>query len=211
MRRNKAPLKGNGNAINQIRTNENALDTAAGRWNCVSSPSASRTTTRPRHAGHGRQRPAAHAHLAQTPNDGAHAFNSQIISDYILGDVLSGVPASVGPLPNNCSASYEVPFKFAGQNFRGGNALVRAPTHWRAIDANPFDAREVCARSQLSLNTCNGCHFGDSGTSVLPTSNGNNNPRPAATWASSTSARRRPCRRSCRSSSRAVARASCSA
>jgi len=166
--RNKAPGKGNGSAINQIRTNENALDPTFGRWELreftLSIEDYEAPPGTPDLAADG---PLRMHTVAQTPNDGAHTFNSQIISDYILGDVLAGVPLSVGPLPANCSAAYEVPFKFQGQNFRGGNALVRQPTHWRAIDADASNAREVCARFQFSSNTCNGCHFSDSGTTRL--------------------------------------------
>lgn len=176
---NKAPTKGNKNAINQIRTNENTLDTVNGFWelreftlsteNYLSPPGTLDTPV---------NGPLRMHTVAQTPNDGAFPFNSLPISNYILSDVLSGVPSSVGPLPNNCSATYSVPFKFGGQDFRGGSALVRPPTHWRAINANGSDPFQVCARFQFSSNTCNGCHFGDSGTSVLPTSNNNNNPPP---------------------------------
>ncbi|XXF78836.1 hypothetical protein P2318_03480 [Myxococcaceae bacterium GXIMD 01537] len=168
----KAPGKGNKNAINQIRTNENALD-PAGIWELreftlsIEDPVAETDTPA--------SGPLRNHTVAQTPNDGAYAFNSAPINQYILNDVLSGVTTPVGPLPTNCSASYTVPFSFNGLPFRGGNALVRPPTHWRATGASASAADEVCARFQFSSNTCNGCHFGDSGTTSL---NPANNPPP---------------------------------
>ena len=53
-----------------------------------------------------------------------------------------------------------------GVPFRGGNAFTLPPTHWEA-DVDPSDNREACARHQFSLNTCNGCHFGDTSTFFL--------------------------------------------
>ena len=45
-------------------------------------------------------------------------------------------------------------------------ALTLPPTHWEA-SVDPTDNREACARHQFSLNTCNGCHFGETDTFFL--------------------------------------------
>lgn len=157
-----APAKGNQNALNQIRTNEIAL---AAPWELreftlgIENPFLDTNTPA--------DGPLRAHTVAMTPDDGAFSPTPHPVTDaFVLGDVLAGVPASVPTLPDDCSASYSVPGQFAGAPFRGGNALTLPPTHWEAA-VDPADNREACARHQFSLNTCNGCHFGDTATPFL--------------------------------------------
>jgi hypothetical protein len=157
-----APAKGNQNALNQIRTNEFALGAP---WELreftLSIENAFLGTDIP---AFGELR--THT-VAMTPDDTAFSPTPQPVTDaFVLGDVLSGVPALVPVLPDDCTASYSVPGHFSGLPFRGGNSLTAPPTHWQAA-VNSADNREACARHQFSLNTCNGCHFGDTATPFL--------------------------------------------
>lgn len=157
-----APAKGNGNALNQIRTNEIAL---ASPWELrefvLGDEDPVLDVTTPANG------PLQPHTVAMTPDDGAFAPSPHPTTDaFVLNDVLDGVPAALPTLPGNCSASYTVPGQLAGAPFRGGNAFTLPPTHWEA-NVDPTDNREACARHQFSLNTCNGCHFGDTSTSFL--------------------------------------------
>jgi len=158
-----APAKGNQNAINQIRTNELAL--VGNRWELreftLTDENPVAGTDLP---SNGELR--AHT-VAQTPNDGAFsaAGADPTVNAFVLGPVTAGLELPVS-LPGHCSASYTVPFFFSGNPFRGGNALVAPPDFWLA-NSVPSTAQGVCARHQLSLNTCNGCHHGDTGTNGL--------------------------------------------
>lgn len=159
-----APSKGNQSAINQVRTNENALDPGF-QWEfreftlSIEDPVADTNTP-----ANGPLRPHT---VAMTPDDGPfHPSPNATIDAFVLSDVLAGVPASVPTLPDDCRASYTVPGQFLGEPFRGANSLTAGgagPTHWNA-NVNPSDNREACARHQFSFNTCNGCHFSDTST-----------------------------------------------
>ncbi len=160
-----APSKGNQNAINQIRTNEIAL---AQRWELreftLSNEAPSLGTDTP---ASGLLRPHT---VAQTPNDSPpFSFTGNpTINAFVLGPVRSGVSLPVtlpgGATPARCSSNYTVPFSFLGAPFRGGNAMVDFSTAWTAFGANSTSPQDVCARHAFSLNTCNGCHAGDTGT-----------------------------------------------
>jgi hypothetical protein len=157
-----APAKGNGNALNQIRTNEIAL---ASPWELrefvLGDEDPVLDVTTP---ANGALQPHT---VAMTPDDGVFTPSPHPTTDaFVLDDVLDSVPALVPTLPDDCSASYAVPGQLAGAPFRGGNAFTLPPTHWEA-DVDPTDNREACARHQFSLNTCNGCHFGDTDTFFL--------------------------------------------
>jgi hypothetical protein len=160
VRHGAAPTKGNENALNQIRTNEIAL---AFPWELrefrLAIEDAVLDVDTP---ANGLLRPHT---VAMTPDDGAFSppATHPTTDAFVLGDVLAGVPASVPTLPDACSASYSVPGQFAGAPFRGANSFEDPPTHWQA-SVNPADNRELCARHQFSLNTCNGCHTGDTAT-----------------------------------------------
>ena len=157
-----APLKGNQNAINQIRTNEIPLGS---QWELREfrltdeNPAAGTDTP-----SDGELR--THT-VAQTPDDGAHsaAGADPAVNNFVLGPVTAGLELPV-VLPNHCSSSYTVPFSFAGGPFRGGNALVTPPDFWRA-NSVPATPEGICARHVFSLFTCHGCHRSDSGTNGL--------------------------------------------
>jgi hypothetical protein len=158
----KAPTKGNQNAIDQIRTNEIAL---GGQWEL-------REFTLTNEQPAANIDPPASGELrthtvAQTPDDalfspvGANAT----INNFVNGPVTAGLKLPV-VLPNQCDSSYTVPFSFGGVAMRGGHALVAPPDFWLA-NAAPATPNGICARHQLSLNTCQGCHHNDSGTNGL--------------------------------------------
>jgi hypothetical protein len=154
-----APSKGNQNALNQIRTNEIGL---ASPWELreftlgIEDPILDTNTPA--------DGPLRAHTVAMTPDDGAFSPTPHPVVDaFVLGDVLDGVP---DPLLGGCSATYTVPGQFSGGPFRGGNAFTTPPTHWEAaVDSS--EERETCARHAFSLNTCNGCHFGDTDTAFL--------------------------------------------
>jgi hypothetical protein len=156
-----APTKGNQSALNQLRTNEVALS-STGLWELreftLSDENPAAGTSTP---SNGLLRKHT---VAQTPDDTAYpASGSAAVSNYVLSVVKPSVPSPVGPLPANCSSSYTVPYAFLGSPFRGGNSLV-PPTTWRATGASASNPADVCARKEFSVNTCNGCHFGDTQT-----------------------------------------------
>ncbi len=165
---NAAPTKGNRNAINQIRTNENALNSI---WELREFT----LTTEPSNAPvNGLLR--THT-VAQTPNDSMYAsIGDPTIDAFVMGPVRASTSPTTGPLPNNCSSNYTVPYNIFNWNvgavrpFLAGNSLI-PPTHWRAASANGADPRDVCARAQFSLNTCNGCHGADTSTLGAPAGN----------------------------------------
>ncbi|WP_242589020.1 hypothetical protein [Corallococcus macrosporus] len=167
---NKAPSKGNGSALNQLRTNEIALAPPGGKWElrefqlADEDPDAGTTTS-----SNGLLRPHT---VALTPNDATH--NTQVDPDVnhtVLNTVLPGLTSSPTIVPSACTSSFTVPHKVNGNPFLGGHAQVNPPTHWEAFAVDPSDAPQVCARKEFSGNTCNGCHFGDT---ALDGTNGNN-------------------------------------
>ena len=157
-----APAKGNQNAIDQIRTNEIALGSV---WELreftLSDENPAAGTDTP---SNGELR--VHT-VAQTPNEGAISPGGAdpSVNAFVTGPVTAGLELPV-TLPNHCNASFTVPFSVSGTPFRGGNALVAPPDFWRANSA-PSTPEGICARHQFSLNTCHGCHRGDSGTTGL--------------------------------------------
>ena len=157
-----APDKGNENAINQVRTNENALNS---QWefreftltqedpkNGVDAPV------------NGPLRPHT---VAMTPDDTKyHPTPNAVIDHFVKNVVLPSVPTGSLTLPKDCQATFSVPGWYNGDPFRGGNSFTASgggPTDWHA-NINPGDNRQLCARHEFSLNTCNGCHLADTGT-----------------------------------------------
>ncbi len=173
-----APTRGNQNAINQIRTNERAIGSP---WELreftLSTEDPATNVDTPNNG------PLQAHSVALTPDDATYnAGGDGNIDDFVLfaatgpagpGVVLSKVPFTVGstgganPVLTNCSASFAMPLEFNGMPLRGGNALVASPDHWNVAAADPNNLREICAREQLSINTCNGCHLGDTSTSFF--------------------------------------------
>ncbi|WNG37622.1 hypothetical protein F0U61_30985 [Archangium violaceum] len=153
----KAPGKGNQNAINQIRTNENALNSRW--WELREFRLAKETPGQADTPVSGLLRQHT---VAQSPNDSAFsAFGDATIDSFVLNDVLNGTPTT-SSLPNNCSSTFNVPHIYGSSYFRGGNALID-PSFWR-VNIDPWDTTQACARHQFSLNTCQGCHHGDTRT-----------------------------------------------
>lgn len=172
-----APTRGNQNAINQVRTNENALNkqwqfreftlTTEDPFTDIDSPAS------------GPLRPHT---VAMTPDDTEYDDNvDPRIDDFVLftpvvgggnGVVRSAVSAAVGSVTDgsgrevltDCAPSYSVPHLFNKDEFRGGDSFTANPVRWRVDAADPTDLRDVCAREQFSVNTCDGCHFGDTDT-----------------------------------------------
>ncbi|MEX1361980.1 MAG: hypothetical protein AB1Z98_02575 [Nannocystaceae bacterium] len=163
-----APGRGNDNAINQIRTNEIAL---SGPWELreftlTNEDLMSIDTTAINPADtpvSGALQPHT---VAMTPDDDSPSFtpfSSFEINDFVANFV---VPSGSG-VPGDCSASYVVPADHpsTGVDFRGGNSFTSPPNHWEA--AVSTSAIDKCKRHQFSLNTCNGCHRGDTSTSFF--------------------------------------------
>jgi hypothetical protein len=159
-----APLKGNKNAINQIRTNEIAL---AAPWELREFTLTAEdppTNTDPPASGLLR----THT-VAQTPNDSVFDHNGAdpTINSFVQTSVIPSVTSCTSAVPG-VSSTYTVPYFFAGAAFRGGNAFVAPPAftepgHWRANSvtaADPFNP-DKCGRHAFSLNTCSGCHKDD--------------------------------------------------
>jgi hypothetical protein len=161
VRNGAAPGKGNDNALNQIRTNEIALGLPVGmRWELREftltdeNPAAGTDTP-----SDGLLRPHT---VALTPDDATHDPDTdQDVDTFVRTTVKAAVTPPTIP---DCTATFSAPFSIGGRPFLGGNALVDPPTHWEAVNLDTSDPVEVCARKEFSINTCNGCHFGDSGT-----------------------------------------------
>lgn len=131
-----APTKPNGNAINQIRTNDFML---ASPWELREfhlfdtgpTPNFLSETT-----------------VALTPGDARN--NTTIFRDFVNTN-------QAAILAN----TYGVPATFASVNFLGANPRVPTPasTFWRATGIV-----NNTARHKFSLNTCNGCHARETNT-----------------------------------------------
>ncbi|AFE03796.1 hypothetical protein COCOR_00942 [Corallococcus coralloides DSM 2259] len=157
--RGRAPGKGNGNALNQLRTNEAAL---AFPWELREFRLADENPVT------GKDKPSngplrVHT-MALTPDDATHdSLTDPDIDSFVRTQVKNGVEQPV-TVPTRCTAQYTVPRNINGRPFLGANAQVAPPTHWEGFSVVPTDATEVCARKEFSVNTCNGCHFKDTGT-----------------------------------------------
>jgi hypothetical protein len=163
-----APLKGNKNAINQIRTNEVVLGAP---WELRE---FTLTDEQPANPPASQDLPAngplrKHT-VALTPNDGvfSNLGADPTINSFVTTVVMPGTPATT-TVPLNCNSTYTMDYIFGGMAFRGGNSLSGPPTGFDFWKANSVPATPVgiCARHQFSLNTCNGCHRADSGTNGL--------------------------------------------
>jgi hypothetical protein len=158
--RDAAPSKGNGSAINQIRTNEIALKDP---WEM------NEFTLTDEENGNVPVDGMLQLHtVAQTPDDGVYTPTpNPTVSDYI---------DTIVPPPGECQTNHTVPLEFSGAPFRGGNALVgrgpgSPPGTW--FGDGPSTPEYICGRHNFSLNTCNGCHSCDTGTNfthISPTS-----------------------------------------
>ncbi|RKH53665.1 hypothetical protein D7Y23_02600 [Corallococcus sp. AB050B] len=157
--RGRAPGKGNGNALNQLRTNESALGFP---WELREFRLADENPVS------GKDKPSngllrVHT-MARTPDDANHDSQTDPdIDAFVRTHVKNGVEQPV-TVSTRCTARFAMPRAVNGRPFVGANSLVGPPTHWEGFSVTPTDATEVCARKEFSVNTCNGCHFKDTGT-----------------------------------------------
>jgi hypothetical protein len=142
--RNKAPGKPNGSALNQLRTNEIAL---ASPWELRQF----NLTT-----------PLSFLHetpVAQTPDVRFNAFDPGWTGSTLLDTFIKIVPIGA-----------PVPLTFMGVPFLGGAAPVTGNNlsyFWNTttLDLDPMHMPNWNEnRHQFSLNTCNGCHAGETRT-----------------------------------------------
>lgn len=160
------PGAGNGSAINQIRTNENALhptwemreftlnDQSFTCESAIDTPSD------------GYLRPHT---VAQTPDDAVHAPTTNALVDSFVNNRV--IPVTTA---SPCESGHVVPPSYDCADkpdaFLGGNALVEQnvggspPGAWKANSSAGASAQFICGRHQFSLNTCNGCHACDTAT-----------------------------------------------
>jgi hypothetical protein len=152
-----APGKGNQNAINQVRTNEIALSAPWELREFTLTDEQPATGTNNPISGDLRPHTAA-----LTINDSAFSAlgGDPTVKNFMQS--LTVVPP-VAP-PTSCTvANLQVPFTFAGLNFRGGNAQI-GPGHWNLLGLTTAAPADVCRRHVVSLNTCHGCHHDDTAT-----------------------------------------------
>ncbi len=91
---------------------------------------------------------------------------TQLLASYVNGNE-----------PDILANNYEIPLSFSGSDFRGGaahtqfppvgnvNVAGNNPSHFDAATTAPFLINNDDARHILSLNTCSGCHGGETQTS----------------------------------------------
>ncbi|MBM7119228.1 hypothetical protein I3V78_37320 [Archangium primigenium] len=157
--RDKAPGKGNRNAINQIRTNENTLNTL---WQLreftLSTQNFATDTETPVN---GPLRPHT---VALTPSDSLHNPNGgdPDLTAYVSTTVAAGLQTPLS-VPFQCASSFSMPSSFNGRPLLGASSQIPA-NRWIVSGLSNTSAQDVCARKELSVNTCNGCHFGDTAT-----------------------------------------------
>jgi hypothetical protein len=146
-----APAKPNQNALDQLRTNEIDL---TGIWQFrefVLRPGSGpliQTTTK--------NNPREHqAPFTSVPFVTPTPINLNGTATF-LNEVLANLPQIVG-------GTYVVPELSAGQPYLGGSSSYNNPTFWD----HPAlaSAAELTARFKVSLNTCSGCHTGETATS----------------------------------------------
>ena len=183
-----APDKGNGSALNQLRTNENGLDF---QWEFREFRFAEEILTNDPNTDtitpvNGLLRPTT---VALTPDDTAFAATAAVggpdpvLTDFVTNVVVPNSVLPAGGLPGPCFSSHGMTglyspsghvahstgVAFPGgptEPFRGGNSFTFQPTHWEA-DINPGADLQVCARHAFSFLTCNGCHFSETGNTFF--------------------------------------------
>jgi hypothetical protein len=165
--RDAVPERGNGSAINQIRTNEIALGDPWELREFTLSDQALDCESFTNVASDGYLRPHT---VAQTPDDEAHTPTANpLVDSFVDTRVLPATTTSP------CASSHSVPPRFDcttddPEPFLGGNALASLspgaspPGAWLANPSAGATSQFVCGRHEFSLNTCNGCHTCDTGT-----------------------------------------------
>lgn len=137
--------KPNGSAINQIRTNEIALD---GPWQLREFTLTPSLTTDQAIV------PLTQTTVKLTPN------HSDDPREDLLGS--RAVAEFINEFENEIIAgTYDVPALYQGQPFLGA-ATINNIDFWNTQSSPPIHSNE--ARHLFSLNTCNGCHGAEAGT-----------------------------------------------
>lgn len=145
--------KPNQSSINQLRTNEIAL---ASPWELREFNLTA----------------AGNLSLVDVKMEPARKFNTKAANPQtqFLADYANTNEADI--LANN----YEIPLNYLGTDFRGGaahtqfpptgvvNVAGNTPHHWDGRPAAPFLINSDDGRHTLSLNTCSGCHGGETQT-----------------------------------------------
>lgn len=137
-----SPQKPNGSAINQVRTNDFFL---AQPWELrefklkgATVAETSRTSNAPLLLSTVAQTPANSQQHNQPVADFANANTAAILAD-----------------------NYEVPLSFGGNPFRGAASRHTLEFGWDGPPPTCTSIADADARHILSLNTCNGCHGGE--------------------------------------------------
>lgn len=138
-----APGKPNGSAINQVRTNDFFLATP---WELREFQLASTSLI-----SHSAIVPLAMATVAQT------AANSHQETANLASYVNTDTPALL-------SNTHVVPLSFGGNPFRGGASRHSLEFGWDGPRPACTSIANADARHLYSLNTCNGCHGGETDT-----------------------------------------------
>lgn len=148
---NANPLKANGSALNQLRTNENAFDTTGDGLDWELREFQLNPISHQLHT----------VTVKQTPQ-------SPIMWSTHVGGYVNANAAAI------TAGTHVVPLLFPGASpFRGGASKYVLGSFWDARVAPPIANRE--ARHRFSLATCNGCHTGETHTEfvhVVPASFG---------------------------------------
>jgi hypothetical protein len=150
--RNAAPGKPNGSALNQLRTNEIALSSPweLRQFNLLFLP-------------------GDFLHEAPVFNTPDNTFNAEDpnwnFSTTVDSFIMTEPP--IAPPPPSLATPVTVPLLFGGAAFLGGSALVPPLTavpnsyFW---NGSTLTAPANQQRATMSLNTCNGCHAGETNT-----------------------------------------------
>ncbi|HKI05154.1 MAG TPA: choice-of-anchor X domain-containing protein [Thermoanaerobaculia bacterium] len=144
VRANANPTRPNGSAIGQIRSNEIAL---ARPWQLREFQLT--------------QFPWSLANETTTADTAADVFNNGgVFNNWVLTQI---VPLLAGP--NWDQPIPQVPLFFLGGNFLGARPEVPNPGFfWNAPGLNLANPAENWGRHRASLNSCNGCHAGETST-----------------------------------------------
>jgi hypothetical protein len=135
---NAAPSKPNGSALNQLRTNELALGVSP--WELRE------------FVIHKGTHQLVQTNVKQTPDESINS--TQKLADYINTN-------ATAILAN----AYTVPLQFQGSPFRGGAAPTNGGHFWDGPGTHPSaQITTANTRFTFSLNTCSGCHAGETGT-----------------------------------------------
>lgn len=155
--RDLAPDKGNGNAINQLRTNENALDPIWEMREFTLSKQSFTCASFTNVPADGFLRPHT---VGETPDDGKYSPHPDPTIDAFLSPTPPCTAPSV-PVNFDCSTASPDPF-LGGHSQVSLNPGGSPPGSWLAT--NQSSSCFPDKRHGFSAKTCNGCHACDTGT-----------------------------------------------